>query len=77
MSFICKEHDEKFYSVTFTCWVIFLSEFSLQILFREKYLGSFTFFMDFISTVSLIFDIPWLSESIFGFNFNGILGVLK
>lgn len=58
--------DDTFYDLTFVCFFFFCLELMLQSIFKPGYILSFTFWMDFISTVTLIFDIPWLSEAIFG-----------
>ncbi|EGR29485.1 hypothetical protein IMG5_154680 [Ichthyophthirius multifiliis] len=62
--------DEIFYQITFGCFILFSVELIANCLIREKYFLGFTFFMDFISLLSLIFDVPWLSQSIIGISFD-------
>lgn len=66
-----KDQDNGFYIAQFVCLIFFLLEFVVFCVFKENYNLSFNFFMDCISTISLIFDIPWLTQALFNMQFNG------
>ena len=61
-----KEADDVFYILTIISMVLFLFEVVLASLVKEDYFLSFYFWLDFISTVSLIFDIGWFWDAILG-----------
>ncbi|EGR33312.1 hypothetical protein IMG5_056350 [Ichthyophthirius multifiliis] len=65
-----KYHDYIFYNLSFTCFIIFLIELIINSIAKKFYLLSFSFWMDCISTISLIFDIPWFSQFIFDISFD-------
>ena len=69
--FTTPDYDAGFYNTIFVCLLIFLLEFLIYCTFRDKYLFTFNFWMDLISTCSLVLDIPWLADSILGFQFDG------
>ena len=60
-----------FYHFSTLCFVLFTTEVLIFSIFKEDYLLGFNFWMDLISTVSLIFDIPYFSMAIFGITFDG------
>jgi hypothetical protein len=51
--------DGTFYNISFSVLVIFLLELLLNCLARPNYVGSFYFWLDLISSTSLIVDIGW------------------
>jgi hypothetical protein len=51
--------DNSFDSVQFLLFVIFTVEILLTVLVKEDYFNSFFFWLDLISTVSLLQDISW------------------
>lgn len=69
--FINKDEDNTFYSFTFVCFVLFFLEFLIFSIFKADYLFSFPFWMDLLSALTLILDIPWLSLAILGVDGNG------
>ncbi len=66
-----KQSDYIFYNVTFSCFVLFFLELILNSIGKIDYIFSFSFWMDCVSTVSLIFDIPWFSKLLFDISFDG------
>ena len=59
-----KSADEAFY-ISFTiCLFLFTAELILNSLFVEDYKFSFFFWLDVLSTVSMIFDIGWIMDNI-------------
>mmetsp|Transcript_28098 Transcript_28098/g.24827 ORF Transcript_28098/g.24827 Transcript_28098/m.24827 type:complete len:179 (+) Transcript_28098:159-695(+) len=61
-----KDSDVTFYIITTVALALFALELILSSLAKPGYFLNFFFWLDFISTVSLIFDIGWISEAIFG-----------
>eukprot|EP00971_Amphidinium_carterae_P095390 1887351-Amphidinium_carterae.1 len=47
------------------CLCVFSLEISLSCLGKDDYFGGFFFFLDVISTASLLLDISWVSDGIF------------
>lgn len=66
-----KSSDETFYMITFLCLLLFLFEFILLTIVKPDYPLSFSFWMDLVSSVSLVFDIPWLSGALFSIQLDG------
>ena len=58
--------DAALYTINFICFVLFLVEWPMQMLGKPRYMWGFFFWLDFISTVSLLLDISTLNESLFG-----------
>ena len=58
-----KELDDLCYSLTLLLIVIFGSECALMIVAKEGYWNSFFFWLDLVSTVSLVFDIGWIMDN--------------
>lgn len=56
-----KDEDQGFYICMFICLMFFLLEFIIFSICKRNYLLGFNFLMDAVSTISLIFDIPWLT----------------
>jgi hypothetical protein len=61
-----KSIDPYFYYVTFVCFGIFLIEIGISSYAKPDYLNSFFFYLDLVSTVTLLLDIGWISDQIFG-----------
>ena len=61
--FSAKE-DNTFYILTSISFGFFMLEMILQSLVREDYWLSFYFWLDFISTLSLLTDIGWVMNAI-------------
>jgi class 3 adenylate cyclase len=55
-----KGHDEWVNAVLFVCFMFFCVEMTLLSIAEKGYFNSFFFWLDFLGSVSLIFDIPWL-----------------
>lgn len=60
-----KDADPVFDGITITLIVIFTVEIALSWYVLEEYACSFFFFLDLISTISLIFDISMFTELIY------------
>lgn len=61
---IPKSVDDVFYAITSVALVLFLVEIILASLSKSGYFNSFFFWLDLVSTVSLIFDIGWIMDII-------------
>jgi len=61
-----KSIDPYFYYITFVCFGIFLIEIGISSYAKQDYLNSFFFYLDLISTITLLLDIGWISDQIFG-----------
>jgi len=73
-----KSVDIGFYSMASVCLVMFSLEIFLSCLAKPGYFLGFFFWLDIISTASLIFDIGWISNLIFGTgNGSGAAGAAK
>ena len=57
-----KESDPVFVTMTSISLVLFLIELLLQSIGKEGYLNSFFFWLDLVSTLSLVMDIPFILE---------------
>ena len=58
--------DEGFLVMTYICLVCFAIELTVSSVCKEKYFLGFYFFLDFVATFSLLFDIPEVMEALFG-----------
>lgn len=58
--------DDFFYWVTFWCMMAFAIEICIASYCKEDYVNTFFFWLDIVSTVSMIPDIPWIWEPIIG-----------
>lgn len=61
-----KDNDILFNVLTVFCLFIFLVEIVAASVGKEEYFGSFFFWLDALSTASLVFDLTWVSEELFG-----------
>ena len=61
-----KAVDEVFYAVTFISMMLFAIEISIATYAKDGYSGSFFFWLDIISTVTMIPDIPWIWNPMLG-----------
>ena len=58
-----KKVDDYFDSITIFCMICFLFEISLSIYCTPNYLNSFFFWLDLLSTFSLILDLAWVNKN--------------
>ena len=56
LAFYTKEVDDTFDDITFACLVLFTLEITLNAISQEGYFNSFYFWLDLISTLSLVTD---------------------
>jgi hypothetical protein len=61
-----KSVDDIFFSLTALSLLFFTIEIVMMSIAREGYFGGFFFWLDLISTVSLITDIGWIWDEIVG-----------
>lgn len=61
-----KEHDDGFYAMASICLVLFTLEIVLASIAKKDYFIGFYFWLDIISTLSLIPDIGWIWDPIIG-----------
>lgn len=59
-----KENDQTFDIIALTAMGIFSTEIFLNILCQENYFNSFFFYLDAISTLSLLFDVIMFQEAV-------------
>lgn len=64
-AFVPKDFDIYFYIVTIFVLILFSFEILLSSYAKKDYIFSFFFWLDIISTASLLFDIGWFSDIIF------------
>jgi hypothetical protein len=67
-SCLAPSYDLGFSVVTQIVMIIFFLEIVVLIIFKEDYFMSFYFFLDILSTVSLILDISYISDSMLNIN---------
>lgn len=65
------QNDTTFYVLTLICFSIFTIEIILSCYAKSDYLNSFYFYLDVISTVTLLFDVGWISDSMFSSGSSG------
>jgi hypothetical protein len=70
---IAKSADNAFYSVTLFCMLCFLIEILLASIAKDDYFLTFFFWLDLISTLSMITDVGWVMS---GKNNGGNVGSL-
>jgi class 3 adenylate cyclase len=58
--------DNIFNAITVTCIIVFLVEIVLSCFGKDDYFWSFFFWLDCISTGTLVLDLTWINESIQG-----------
>lgn len=61
-----KSADEAFYILTIISMILFFIELIIASICKEDYFLGFYFWLDLISTVSLIFDIGWFWDLLLG-----------
>lgn len=61
-----KSADDAFSSLVVICLLLFSLELLLSFIFKPNYKWSFYFWLDLISTLSLITDIGWIWDSLIG-----------
>lgn len=61
-----KSVDDTFFIVTFICMMLFTIEIVIRSYAQDEYMYSFFFWLDIISTVTMITDIPWMWDPIIG-----------
>ena len=61
-----KQHDNGFYAMACVCLVLFTLEITLASIAKKNYFVGFYFWLDIISTLSLIPDIGWIWDPIIG-----------
>lgn len=62
--FIPMSADDVFYVITAVCLILFLIEIFVSCIGKPGYFNSFFFWLDIVSTLSLIFDIGWIMKLI-------------
>ena len=60
--------DNTFNILTIISFVMFLIEILLQCIAKEEYWLGFYFWLDLVSTLSLITDIGWIMDALLGIN---------
>ena len=60
-----KNVDPFFYVLNILAMIAFIIEIVILSIAKEKYLNGFFFWLDVISTFSLLFDIGWFYEALF------------
>lgn len=66
MTFLKKSSDDIFFSISSFALGFFLVELLLTSIAVPFYFNSFYFWLDFVATASLIFDIGWIWDYIVG-----------
>jgi hypothetical protein len=61
-----KEGDDLFYNITTVCMGFFALEIALTVYGDPEYLWSFFFWLDILSTATLVFDIGWMKNAALG-----------
>lgn len=60
-----QEADIAFDILTIICLVLFSIEIFLSVLCKPKYFNSFFFWLDVLSTITLVFDLTWVADTLF------------
>jgi len=60
-----KRADDTFTLLTAISFLMFLIEIILASIGKKDYFNSFFFWLDFLSTLSLVTDIPWAMDMLF------------
>ena len=63
--------DDYFYIITSICFFFFSMEIVISCFVRDDYWLGFYFWLDIISTASLLFDIGWIMDALIGVSSNG------
>lgn len=66
IAFYSKTADDTFFTLTFISLILFSIEITLNSIATPDYFNSFYFWLDLVSTISLITDIGWIWDSIVG-----------
>ena len=61
-----KSGDSAFYVLTIICFSIFSVEILLSCYAKQDYLFTFFFWLDLISTITLLLDVGWISDALYG-----------
>lgn len=61
-----KSGDIGFYIMIILCFAVFAVEILLSTYAKPEYIFSFFFWLDLISTVTLLLDVGWISDVLFG-----------
>ncbi|CAD8196829.1 unnamed protein product [Paramecium pentaurelia] len=61
-----KDGDAAFWVITAICMGFFLVEIVLASVCKEGYILGFFFWLDLLSTISMLLDIGWVNEAMFG-----------
>lgn len=61
-----KRHDIYFMFITGAAFILFFIEIVVTVIGKEEYLNSFFFWLDFVSTLSLITDIEPIWSRVIG-----------
>lgn len=61
-----KQGDSVFWILNIVALICFSVEILLASISKEDYFNGFFFWLDFASTLSLLLDIGWVTEAIFG-----------
>lgn len=64
--FIPKEQDDIFFTITLICFIIFMVEIIIGASCRRVYFLTFFFWLDLISTLSMLPDIGWFWDIVMG-----------
>ena len=64
-AFASKSSDTYFFISFFLCFLLFLLEIALSSYSKDRYTGSFFFYLDIIATLSILIDIDWITFYIF------------
>lgn len=59
-----KPADNVFNGILIVCMCIFITEIFLSVMVVKGYFNSFFFWLDCISTITLILDLTWVSDAI-------------
>lgn len=65
---IDKEYDDIFFGITTGCFFIFAIEILLASFCKEYYFLTFFFWLDLVSTISMLPDIGWVWDYVTGEN---------
>ena len=66
-----KDADMVFYVITFICMLLFLIEMILSSISKVDYFLTFFFWLDFVSTISMIPDVGFIWDPIIGISGSG------
>lgn len=64
-AFAAKSADPYFFASFFICFALFLLEIALSLYSKDRYMGSFFFYLDLVATISILIDVDWLSFYVF------------